>query len=431
MEDAHGSSGTVQQDVAGRPAPIDVADPPRLMDALNPQNAGRTIRLAPGIYKIDKTLVVPDGATLQGRAGVMLFNDQGMPVQFESETTSTMITASPNLKGNLVTLGNQSSLRRLVLEGANNVREDDDGRGGNVVAVASRGPDDIVSATIDECELINKIEAAGATDGPTGGAILAYTRNPQRGLAPPPHVDAEVTVALTRSIVRMAQVHGAVVDGKAVIAMNFASRGKVTIRLRKNNIDGPLDVIGGLSRPDAVVGATTTIISHGNHYSPQPASGAEAWQIVGGSSSPVGGNANTDSNSASIWSKDDQIENFRVGIMAVGGRRLSSDGGTCSHNKARLELLHMTLATKGARPADFVFKGAESVDPGAPLLTADNLNIVHVLVQKTTGSGRRDNRYDNGGGANKLVFVGSPTAFTTSNPTIDPAPGAGFFEYPG
>jgi hypothetical protein len=54
--------------------------------------------------------------------------------------------------------------------------------------------------------------------------------------------------------------------------MNFASRGKVTINLTKNVIGGPLDIIGGLSRPDAVSNATTTINSHGNHYSPQPPS---------------------------------------------------------------------------------------------------------------------------------------------------------------
>src|SRR5688572_15484536 len=173
--------------------------------------------------------------------------------------------------------------------------------------------------------------------------------------------------------------------------MNFASRGKVTIRLSKNDIGGPLDVIGGLSRPDAVIGATTRIISHGNHYSLPPATdGREAWQIVGGSSSPFGGGAKTDSNSAGIQSKDDQIENFPVGIVTVGGRRLPG-GGTCSHNKARLELLHVTLATYGTDAADFEFMGALSFVASE----AGNANIVHVLVQKTTGSGPRANVYDN------------------------------------
>jgi hypothetical protein len=39
-----------------------------------------------------------------------------------------------------VTLGNQSSIRRLVLQGAaSNIQEDADDLGGNVVVVASRG----------------------------------------------------------------------------------------------------------------------------------------------------------------------------------------------------------------------------------------------------------------------------------------------------
>jgi hypothetical protein len=430
MEDAYGSSGTVQQPAAGVPPPIDVTDEADLINALIPRNAGRTIRLLSLEYKIEKPLTVPNGATLQG-AGVMLFDDQGLPVKFKQGTTTT-IRAKNNIKGNLVTLGNQSSLRRLVLQGANQganqVGLDDAGCGGNVVAVASRAPDDIISATIDECELINEIKSGGGPDGPTGGAVLAYTRNPKQGADPPPHVNAEVTLALTRSIVRAN-------DGKAVFAMNFASRGKVTIRLKKNDIGGPLDVIGGLSRPDAVVGATTTLISHGNHYSPQPASSAEAWQIIGGSSSPVAGSASTDSNSASVESRDDQITGFEVGIVAVGGRRLPG-GGTCSNNKARLELLHMTLATKPPPPPekakDFDCEGARSiVAPSIVAPLAGNANIVHVLVQKTTGSGPRDNRYASGGDDNKLVFVGSPRAFTDSNPTINLAPADGFFEYVG
>ena len=292
-------------------------------------------------------------------------------------------------------------------------------RFGNVVAVFSRRRDDIVSVRIDECELINRNASDVGTDGPTGGAILAYTRNPKLGANPePPHEDAEVTLALTRSIVRTPK-------GTAVFAMNFASHGTVTIRLKKNDVGGPLDVIGGLSRPDAVVGATTTITSHGNQYSPSEASDAvAAWQIIGGSGPPFqpGANSNADSNSASVESRDDQIRGFQVGIVAAGGRRLRSDGGTCSHNKARLELLHMTLATKDTEAADFNFTGALGPSP------AGSANIVYVLVQKTTGSGPRRNVYANGATGNRLVFVGTLDAFTRSNPEIDPAPSAEFFK---
>jgi hypothetical protein len=74
MEELHGSFGTLQQHGAGGPSTIDVDTTIELIDALKPQNAGKTIRVMAGIYKVNKTLVVPNGATLQG-AGVMLFDD--------------------------------------------------------------------------------------------------------------------------------------------------------------------------------------------------------------------------------------------------------------------------------------------------------------------------------------------------------------------
>ena len=47
--------------------------------------------------------------------------------------------------------------------------------------------------------------------------------------------------------------------------MNFAS-GEVNVELIANRTGGPLDIVGGLSRPDTVLDATTTIRSRGNLY---------------------------------------------------------------------------------------------------------------------------------------------------------------------
>jgi hypothetical protein len=286
-----------------------------------------------------------------------------------------------------VTLGDQSSLRGLVLRGPNQpvALQDHAGRGGNVVAVASRGQNDTVSATIVQCELINRIKSGGGTDGPTGGAILAYTRNPKLGPAPlVPHVGARVTVALTSSIVRAT-------DGKAVFAMNFASGGQVVINLRAKGIGGPLDVVGGLARPDAVVGAATTVTSTGNHYSPQPGGEAVGWQITGGSTPPFLSpvpvpNSNADSNSASANSTDDQIEDFQDGIAAVGGRRLDPNHGPCSDNTVNLTLTGMTLATNAnaAAATDFEFAGALSLGPFS--VGDNNAVIVDVLAGHHTRS---------------------------------------------
>jgi hypothetical protein len=92
--------------------------------------------------------------------------------------------------------------------------------------------------------------------------------------------------------------------------MNFASRGEVTITLTNNDVGGPLDIVGGMARPDAVDHATTTINSEGNHYSAPQTGSDTGWQITGGSTPPplLPASANADSNTASANSTDDQIE---------------------------------------------------------------------------------------------------------------------------
>jgi hypothetical protein len=183
VEEIHDSPGTEPQQVASGPPPIDVRDEAGLISALNPVNAGRRILVRPGTYRVGVPLTVPDRATLRG-AGVMLF-DQGLPDRFDPHVRTTTITAGSDFKGNLVTLGNQSLLRSLILEGANQVGLDAEGRGGNVVAVASRAQHDSISATIEECVINNKLKSDGVreTDGPTGARsspIRAIPKNPHR-----------------------------------------------------------------------------------------------------------------------------------------------------------------------------------------------------------------------------------------------------------
>jgi hypothetical protein len=408
MEETQGSSGTEPQPVAAEPPPSTVDTAAKLIDALNRAAPGDTITLRSQEYRVGVPLLVRDRVTLRG-AGEMQFN-QGLPTGFKQGTKTTII-GNRDLAGNLMTLSDGSKAEKLVLQGPSRFQEDDAGPiGGNVVAVASRRHDDSVSATIEECELINNVESAGGADGPTGGAILAYTRNP-KGATTPPHVNAKITVEVTRSI-----VHNTHEDGKAAFAMNFASHGNVTINLTKNEIRGPLDVIGGLSRPDAVEDATTTIISHGNHYSPRAASDVEAWHIVGGSSWPFGGNATTNSNSASIQSTNDQIENFQVGIKAVGGRRFSINHGTCSDNTVNLKLTGMKPATNPGTPAeeDFVFIGAQS----GGLFRAGANNTVAVEVLAGTDPLFQIDVHDGGfGTGNQLVFKGGTLAAFTQLPT--------------
>jgi hypothetical protein len=408
MDELPGSFDTEQQRGGGGTPPImveaadDLIDTPeKLILALNDPSPRATIRLENKEYKVDTPLFVPNGVTLQG-AGMMKFNSEGLPDGFQG--TPTTITANaPNFPGNLLTLGNQSSVRRVRLNGANQVGFDGDGRGGNVVAVASPGNDKTVSAAIAECELMNQIPSAGGRDGPTGGAILAYTRNPEGGTAP--HENAVVTLRVTESILRTPPA------GKAVFAMNFASRGKVTVNLTKNVVGGPLDVVGGLARPDEVRDARTTINSDGNLYKQQ--SGAVAWQIFGGSTPPIpaGSNSKADSNTAGVDSKNDRIENFEKGIVAVGGRRLSSDHGNCSNNKVNLTLTGMKIAANPASAAaDFTFAGALGPFPAGE----NNAVVVEVLAGITSDRLFYIDVRDVGvGTGNQLAFKGTLAAFTT------------------
>jgi hypothetical protein len=179
MEEIHGSSGTKPQQVACGQPPIDVRDEAGLIRALNPLNAGRTILVKPGTYGVGVPLTVPDRATLQG-AGMMLFDGLGLPDRFDPQIPTTTITASSGFKGNLLILGNGCKVKKLVLRGASQVGLDEAGRGGNVVAVASRTQQESLSATIEECELNNKSKSDAATDVPTGRDPRLHAQPPTR-----------------------------------------------------------------------------------------------------------------------------------------------------------------------------------------------------------------------------------------------------------
>jgi hypothetical protein len=394
---------------------ITVTTVTQLKNALDPKNAGRRILVNKGTYEVNVPLRVPDGASLVGK-GEMTYVG-GLPDTFTMDNKTT-ITGLPDLKGDLLTLGNRSSVRRLILEilevNTPGVPENTP-KFGNVVAVASGGPGDSVSAAIDECQLINKNPAGAGAEGPVGGALLACTRNPEGD--PPPHEDAVVTVRVSRSLVEPTG------GGPAVFAMNFATGGKVTVELIGNRIRGSLDAVGGLSRPNAVFDATTTIRSRGNLYS---GSDGPAWQIIGGSHGPGEESSGASANSASAHSRNDRIKGFQLGIFALGGRRFSSDGGTSSFNVVELDLIQLRLETEGTEAADFLFAGSLSF---GPFLAGDE-NTVRVRVRKTIGSGPRENLYTHSGGfgtGNQLTFDGTLAAFIRSNEKIDPAPPAEFF----
>ena len=400
-------------DATAAGAPIVVSNSDQLKAALVDANAGRTIHVRAGTYRVDVPLTVPVGATLEGE-GVMLGDD--LPAGFRPGT-ETRLVAHGTFTGDMLRMRNGVSVRRLSVE-------DVSGRNGNVIGVVSERPRDSVAASISECRIVNPNPPGVSRDGPTGGGIVALTRNRALGADPPPDVGSTIKVQITRSIVSAA--------GRALFAMNFAQGGRVNLVLSDNVVAGTLEAFGGISRPDTVSGAAVAIVSEQNVYRP-PAESGIGWQIGGGSSAPIPSpTAGTFGNRVSVVSSGDAIEGAVEGIFAFAGQRLNALAGPSSDNSVQLDLLGLRIRTSGPGAADLELVGAIALGEFPP----GDQNTLSVVMHGATGSGPRANFYENVlgptdpanfGMRNRLVFAGTPAQFAAANRGIDPAPPAEFF----
>jgi hypothetical protein len=378
----------------------------KLIEALRDATADDRIRLQPRTYKVDRGLTVPQGVTLEGMGGVA----SGSP-----PAAVAIIEALPSVKGDLLTLRDRAVVKQLRLVDAS-------GRVGNVVAVASTGAGTSLTASIEGCEIVNPNAPSGPLpqpppDAPTFGAVVVFTRNAGLDGPPPPDVGAFVKLAIRRSTIRAAF--------RSLFAMNFASDGQVEVELTENFIEGTLDAIGGVSRPDPVSEAKTTIDSRKNVYGPP---GPVGWILAGGSSppfpSPTPGA--TSSNQLELNSREDKIDGFGIAIEANAGRR-HPGAGPSSDNRATLRLRGLLMQTTGDKAADLILRGALSFGE----FTTGDRNMLQVDIRDSTGSGPRQNKYADQepehGIGNDLEFVGTSDAFAASNTRIDPAPPKAFF----
>jgi len=402
--------------------PIVVHDAPGLQDALTPANAGRTVHLERGEYLITAPLVVPDGATLEGE-GIML--GRGLPDGFAAGS-ETHILPVTSFSGDLITLGHGAAIKDIIVE-------DVFGRTGNdnVIAIHSRTPGDRVSASITRCEIINPKRPGAGPDGPLGRALAVLTSNPRLANAPPPDEDANVSVVVSHSIIR------ATGGSSAIFAINFASRGEITIVATSNRIFGSMELTGGVSRPDEVRDARLTVRSEHNVYAPDvdaPAGTTPvAWTIDGGSGAPVPNFAapGTSGNEVRFTSLSDVIDGFPAGVVATAGKRHNLTSGPSSSNLVAVQLIGLQLRTR-AEGSDLMFHAAAADGPYPP----GDGNLLRVLMAGVSGSGERRNDYANEVGAglpqdlgtgNQLEVVGSPASFRVLNPGILPPPTSDFF----
>jgi hypothetical protein len=398
--------------------PIVVTTPAELQAALTPANEGARILVKAGDYEMPQALTVPDRATLVGE-GVMLFDDSGLPTGFKT-SGRTAIRAAASLVGDLLTLGDGATLKALAIEDAAGRTT------GNPVAVVSRAASDFVSARITECEIVNPNPSGIIPAGPTGRALVVVVRNPNLGMAPPPHEGSTLRVKMERSIARSP---GA---GFGVFAINFASESEIDLELRRNVIGGGMTASAGVGRPDAVTGSALTIQSSHNLYRSDSAVQAPiGWTLLAGADapSPILVSGASTSNSLQIDSKDDRIEGFATGISAAGGRRFALVSGSISSNTLEMKLRDTQLASTAA---DLSLFGALSYVDG---VLPDDDNTLHLSLRQASGSGPLSNQYANSwtpsgaafGAGNELVIAGTPSKFEQTNENIEPPPPAELF----
>jgi hypothetical protein len=420
---AHGASTAV----------IRVSNADELMAALDPWNVNRHIHVLHGDYAITRPLVVPDGTLLEGD-GVMQVID-GLPAGFEAGTETTLRVTS-GFAGDLLTLGNGVVVRNLKFVDLATDSGAAPQRSGNVIVVGSRKPGDSVAAEIRNCEIVNPQPTGVAFDGPTGHGLLILTRNPARQNGPPPHDGATVALRMVRSIVR------ATGNGGAVFAINFAARGKVSVRFENNRVEGPVSIAGGASRPELVTKASAVLESSRNLYA-RNTTGLDrfGWRVIGGSSAHIPGlmSPGARSNLSRVHSSGDRIEGFKVGILAAGGRRWLDASGPISNNRVELELDGTQIRTEGDGAADFALQGALSEDARVVgrAFPAGDRNVLRVRMRGVTGSSAvRANQYANAFGPsdeadrgidNRLEIAGTAADFARDNSNISAAPPANFF----
>jgi hypothetical protein len=402
--------------------------------ALDDAPRGLVVRLRPGEYLIERPLIVPNDVRLVGKAS-MTRDPDGWPEELTPGTAATL-RAGPGLAGDLLTLGDGTTLQALrVVIPARRV----DGEvvpSGNAVVVASRRPGDRVAATIRECEIVTESEFGANADGPTGRGLVIVARNPGSG---PAHEGAHLQLLVEHSVVRARL-------GNALFVNNFAARAETTLEVRASHVEGMTAISGGTSRPYPVDGAIATFRSIRSRYRSVAGGWDRAgWFLFGASGVPFpssGGPAPGAQNvRALVESDDDRIEGFRTGVHAVGYRRVADYSGPGRDNRLDLHLRGTRIATPDQSAADLVLLGVTS-DPGtdpAVLLPAGERNQVVARFSAVRGSGERSNEFLDRAGppaalvegdGNRVQIEGSPAKFELSNPGLRPLPPESAFARP-
>jgi hypothetical protein len=411
---------------------VDVATFAELIAALATAAPGTVIRLAPGIYVVDQPLVVPDGVTLRPKSGVsMTYDVHGCPDALAGAGLATL-KADPALKGDLVTLHDGAVLRLLKIEDVAG-RSSGVGKWGNPVAVFTRKPQDMITATIDRCEIINALTTGVEPFiGPEGRGVCIVSRTTGMAGATAPHADSTLKVRLRRTRIRAPN------NGLGIFAINFAARSRIMLRIDQCRIGGGLDAIGGTSRPHVVTGAQVFIHSSRTCYVNDGSVAKSFGMMLNGGTlppAPAFAPLHTSNNLLMLESRNDRIEGFESGIIARGGARFNATPahGPVNGNRAILRLIETTFL--GIAKSDLALAGASSNGDYPP----GDENVLTATILRVTGLGTTAEEYLHArgaipaelpphlsGGGNRLEVIGDPDSFAASNPGIA-VPDAKFF----
>jgi hypothetical protein len=372
-------------------------------------SAGTTVLFQPGEYEVSRTLVIPEGVTLLGSARMKRDAQGLLPIGFDS-STRTVLRSVAGMQGDVLILGNHSAVRGLTIE-------DVAGRAGNVVVALTRGGEK-VSATLEDCEVINPNRPVGAKEGPIGRAVVAVTAAPSAKDSV--RVGSSIELRMSRCIVRSPL-------GSGVFATNFAPRAHIGLVLTDNIIVGGMTASAAASRAIPVSGANTSVESRGNLFRADSATPPDiAGWLISAVATPHGGvpPAATSKDTLYLRSTGDRIEGFRTGIVGTGAFRIIPQAGPLSENLATLELRQTEIRSL---EVDLDLSGALSRSAGT---LSDAGNVLRVDAAGVIGSGARKNSFVMTSGppattwqsGNRLELIGSALTFTKLNSRIIPSP---------
>ncbi len=433
---------------AGYKKDLVVSTTAELVAAMNPQNAGKTIRIQAGTYCPNAPLTLPEGSRVLG--GGKMEYENGLPEGFRAGTATEIIPADGGkqcpaeqgfFSGNwVIRLTDGSSLEGVKIS--------IDLTAGytfaaNTVIIHAKGGQTI-RTSMSECDIQARSGPFSIVPPgiPAGRAIQIMT-----GDGPPNHDlpgDPKIRAVISRSIIR----------GSNTVALfngQWESKGDVFLALHDNvfkEANWSLDLVGGISRiaggvTNVAEGTVTEVLSIGNLYQGVGES-STGWLLTAGANGPPPGSPSSNHNSLTITSLNDRIENVGIGLNARAAFRRSPAHGYVNDNTTDLQMIGTTISTLTTQDpnsftADLVFCPVAGQGSAFTVDKVGDGNWVYVSALGLDGSGVRDNLYeyfagicgfmDSTGDDNGLTFWGNLKLWNVLNKNIDPDPPAELFSF--